>query len=212
MSANAKAFLTIEKEGKRERLSLEEWEALSGTSFSTALAFDSPLTLEKVIRKTEKLYRKGELSRQQLWFGSFFKKEMDALFLPDVVIRYIDPVFGWGVFADRDFRKMEFIAEYSGVLRKGKRSDRTNAYCFEYTFANGVKSKYTIDAQDRGGIGRLVNHSTNPNLHSSLATVDFVNHVILITNQMIPKGAQLCYDYGPDYWSHRESPRELAIS
>lgn len=211
MPTNAKTILKVEKEGKRELLSVEEWESLSGTSFSTALEFDSPSIREKVRKKTEKMYRKGELSRQQLWFGSYFKTEMETSFLPDVVIRYIDPVLGWGVFADRDFRKMEFIAEYSGMLRKGKRSDRTNAYCFEYTLANGVKSPYTIDAEDRGGIGRLVNHSTRPNLQSSLATIDFVSHIILIANQPIRKGTQLCYDYGPDYWALRESPKELAI-
>jgi hypothetical protein len=212
MSANAKTLLTIDRQGKRELLTLEEWESLSRTSFSTSLEFDRPSLREKVVQKTEKLYRKGELSRQQLWFGSYFKEEMDALFIPDVVIRYIDPIFGWGVFANRNFKKMEFIAEYSGLLRKVKRSDKENSYCFEYTFANGVKSPYTIDAQDKGGIGRLINHSRTPNLQSSLATVDFVSHVILITNQAIEKGSQLCYDYGPDYWSRRESPRQLIVS
>lgn len=209
MSTNPKAVLKkllIEKEGKQNLISLEEWESISGTSFSFHLTFDSSLIREKIIKKTEKLYKKGELSRQQLWFGSYFKPEMDVPFIPDVVVRYIDPVLGWGVFANRDFKKMEFIAEYTGLVRKSKRNDRTNAYCFEYTLANGVKTPYTIDAQDRGGIGRLINHSTSPNLQSSLATVDFMSHVILITSQPIQKGVQLFYDYGPDYWSKREAP------
>jgi hypothetical protein len=201
--------LLIEKEGKQDLITLEEWELCSQTSFSTVLEFESSSIREKIIKKTEKLYKKGELSRQQLWFGSYFKTEMNSQFLPDVIIRYIDPIFGWGVFANRDFRKMEFIAEYSGLIRKARRSDRTNAYCFEYTLANGVKTPYTIDAQDRGGIGSLINHSTSPNLQSSLATVGFISHVILITNLPIKKGEQLSYDYGPDYWSKREAPKFL---
>lgn len=212
MSTKNTQTILIERDGKSELLTIAEWEALSKTSFSTILTFDTPSLRPKIAKKTEKLYRKGELSRQQLWFGNYFKTEMNSLFIPDVMIRYIDPVFGWGVFANRDFRKMEFIAEYSGLLRKARSRDKTNAYCFEYTLANGVKTSYTIDAQDQGGIGRLVNHSTSPNLQSSLATVDFVSHIILITNQKIPKGTQLCYDYGPDYWSQRESPKQLIIN
>ena len=134
---------------------------------------------------------------------------MESVFIPDVIIRYINPVLGWGVFAARDFRKMEFIAEYSGLVRKSRKSDKTNAYCFEYTLANGVKTPYTIDAQDKGGIGRMINHSVHANLQSSLATIDFLNHVVLITSRPIKKGEQLCYDYGPDYWSHREKSVDI---
>lgn len=212
MSANTKTLLNkllIENEGKQDLITIEEWETIAQASFSTTLDFDTPSIREKIIKKTEKLYKNGDLSRQQIWFGSYFKPELSSLFIPDVVIRYIDPIFGWGVFANRDFKKMEFIAEYSGLVRKAKRSDRTNAYCFEYTLAGGVKTPYTIDAQDKGGIGRLINHSTSPNLQSSLATVDFISHVILITNQPIKKGTQLSYDYGPDYWSKREAPLSI---
>lgn len=185
---------------------IEEWEKLTGAIFSSTLQFETEIIKEKIRNKIEKLYRKGELTRQQLWFGSYFKKEMESPFIPDVELRYIDSTFGYGVFAARDFAKYEFIAEYSGLVRKSRRSDKTNAYCFEYTLANGVKTPYTIDAEIQGGIGRMVNHSQNPNLQSSLATIDFLNHIILITSRPIKKGEQLCYDYGDDYWAHREKP------
>ncbi len=198
------------KEFPVESLSLEVFESRMGISFSPSLHFAKSSVEEKLRKKIEKLHRKGGLSRQQLWFGSYFKKEIEEGFLSDVVIRYIDPVFGYGVFANRDFKKMEFIAVYSGVVRKYARRDRENPYCFEYTLANGLKTPYTIDAQDVGGIGRYVNHSDHPNLLSALATIDFINYVILITSCPIPKGTQLCYDYGPDYWGKREKPQPLA--
>ncbi len=187
-------------------ISIKDWEKITLAKFSNALEFQKPSIREKVRKKIEKLYKKGELTRQQLWFGAYFKKEIESLFIPDIEIRYINETLGYGVFAARDFAKMEFIAQYSGIVRKSRRSDRTNAYCFEYTLANGIKTPYTVDAQDQGGIGRLINHSEVPNLQSSLATIDFINYIVLITSKPIKNGEQLCYDYGPDYWSHREKP------
>lgn len=199
----------VDKDGMQQSLTTEEFEKLMGVKFSEQLQFASESLKRKIQRKTEKLYRKGELSRQQLWFGAYYKKEMSAPGIPDVVIRYVDPVLGWGVFANRDFKKMEFIAEYTGMLRRSKWRDRKNAYCFEYTLAGGVKTPYTIDAQDQGGISRYVNHSSSPNLLSALATMDWVSHVVLIASEPIQKGEQLCYDYGSDYWSRRETPLKI---
>ena len=103
--------ICIEKEGTQEVLPVEAFEKLVGVKFSTSLQFASQSLKQKIQRKVERRYRKGELSRQQMWFGSYYKEEISALRMPDVVLRYINPLFGWGVFANRDFKKMEFIAE-----------------------------------------------------------------------------------------------------
>lgn len=192
-------------------LILQNWNKITESKFSNLLEFENENIKGKIRKKIKKLYIKGELTRQQLWFGAFYKKEIESLYLPDVEIRYINDRLGYGVFAARDFNQCEFIAQYSGLVRKSRRSDRTNAYCFEYTLANGIKTPYTVDAQDQGGIGRLINHSESPNLQSSLATIDFINYIILITTRPVRKGQQFCYDYGPDYWSHREVPLSLTI-
>ncbi|HSX14189.1 MAG TPA: SET domain-containing protein-lysine N-methyltransferase [Chlamydiales bacterium] len=186
--------------------SLKEWAKITEAKFSNGLLFEKPSFRESIRKKIEKLYKKGELTRQQLWFGAYYKKEIESLLIPDIEIRYINQTLGYGVFAARDFAKMEFIAQYSGLVRKSRRSDRMNAYCFEYTLANGVKTPYTVDAQDQGGIARMINHSEYPNLQSSLATIDFLNYIVLITSRPVKRGEQFCYDYGPDYWSHREKP------
>lgn len=199
-------FVSVEKDGILRKASLEEFEKMTSAQFSSSLEFEPQSLKRKIAKKIEKLYRQGNLTRQQLWFGSYYQKELNSIFIPDVTIRYIDPVLGWGVFANRDFRKMEFIAEYTGVLRKHRRRDRKNAYCFEYTLASGVKTPYTIDAQEKGSIGRYLNHSKKANVLSALATREFINHLILIAAEPIRKGDQLCYDYGSDYWSAREEP------
>lgn len=164
------------------------------------LEFSSARILRKVLKNKR-------CTREQSWLGSYFRKEVLSGHVPAVSVRWVDDDIGWGVFAERNFSKMEFIAEYSGLIRKRRRDDRKNAYCFEYPLVSGEWSPYLIDAENQGGLSRLINHSDKPNLTSALATVENVNHIILYTNQSISKGEQLCYNYGPDYWKHRKAPK-----
>jgi hypothetical protein len=199
--------MIIEKEGAQ--LSLQQFEKLSGSKWISGLDFTEFKTLTHVVKKCQKLHKKGEMTLEQLWLGKYFKKELLSKDIPGVAIRWINDTVGWGVFAAKPFKKMEFVAEYTGNVRKRKRSDSKNAYCFEYAVVQGIKSPYTIDAMEQGGLSRYINHSSNPNLISGLATFDNVSHVILYAKEPIAIGAQLCYDYGPDYWSKRTAPLSL---
>lgn len=196
--------MIIEKEG--DLISLEEFERLAGAKWIPKLDFEEYKILPYLAKRCAKAHKKGELTFEQMWLGSYFRKEITSGYIPDVVIRWIDPYLGWGVFANRNFKKMEFIAEYTGKVRKRKREDTKNAYCFEYVLLQGERSPYTIDAREQGGVARYVNHSSLPNLISGLATFENISHVILYTKEPIAKGTQLCYDYGPDYWSKRTAP------
>lgn len=199
--------MIIKKDGKE--LSLEEFEKLTGAKWIPGLDFTDSDLLFDITQRALKLHKKGKMTPEQLWLGRYFKKEILSCDPLDVEIRWIDSTLGWGVFALRDFKKMEFIAEYSGQLIKRKKSLSKNAYAFEYVIVQGVDSPYTIDASEQGGVARYINHSTTPNLNSSLATLDHVSRVILYTKEPVAKGAQLCYDYGPDYWAKRAAPVSL---
>jgi hypothetical protein len=199
-----KLCMIFEKE--KTLLSLSEFEKLTGARWISSLIFEDVTLLSSITKVGEKLYKKREMSREQLWLGQYYQKEILSKFEPEVAIRWVDSVLGWGVFALRDFKKMEFIAEYVGKVRKRKRTDRKNAYCFEYILAPGIRSVYTIDALEQGGVARYINHSSKPNLLSSLATYNNLSHVILYAKEPIAKGEQLCYDYGPDYWAKRRAP------
>ncbi len=201
--------IRVEIEEEEKLLSIPEFEALTNFAFVPQLDFGDRKTLQRLAARTEQLHKRGEFTRHQLWLGSYYRKEIESLFLPDIIFRWIDPDIGWGVFAHRPFKKREFIGEYCGKVRKRRREDRKNAYCFEYAAAAGVPTPYIIDAQNQGGIARFINHSDTPNLLSTLATFDRISHIILLANEPIPKGAQLLYDYGPDYWSTRKRPQHL---
>lgn len=196
--------MIIEKEGSL--LSLQEFEKLTGARWAPTLDFDEYTIPTSLAKQGAKLHKKGEMTLEQMWLGSYYQKEILSPHPPDVAIRWIDPYLGWGVFANRNFRKREFIAEYVGKVRKRKRQDSKNAYCFEYVLVQGEKTPYTIDALEQGGVARYINHSANPNLIAALATFENISHVILYTKEAVAKGAQLCYDYGPDYWSKRLPP------
>lgn len=199
--------MIFEKEGKI--LTLEEFEKLTGAKWVSLLQFEEPQIPLKIHRLVEKLHAKGELTFEQLWLGQYFKKEILTSQEPKVAIRYINADLGWGVFALAPLKKMRFIAEYVGKVRKRQKSDEKNSYCFEYLVTHGERSLYTIDAAEQGGLARYINHSNAPNLESTLATFDNQSHVILYTKEAIAKDAQLCYDYGPDYWAKRSKPTPL---
>jgi len=202
--------LLVEKEGIQEWLSRESFEQLTGTSFIPHLDFADAKIRADLERRGAKFHKKGILTREQLWLGSYYQKEISSCFIPDVAIRWIDPQLGWGVFANRDFKKMEFIAIYAGELRRWIKADNKNSYCFTYVVAEGYPTPYTIDARDQGGIGRFINHSsTAPNLMPALATFSHITQIVFYAKEPIPKGAQLFYDYGPDYWAKRNAPLDL---
>lgn len=198
--------MIIEKEGKR--LTLAEFTSLTQTVWLRALDFD-PKILPKVLKTCAKLQNRGEVPIEQSWFGKYFQKELTSKTDPDVVIRWIDSSLGWGVFAGRNFKAMEFIAEYVGRVRKRQRVDTQNSYCFEYILVPGTSSCFTVDAMDQGGVSRYINHSATPNLNSALASLELTTHIILHTNRAVAKDEQLCYDYGLDYWSKRTKPIPL---
>lgn len=199
--------LFFEREGRI--LSLFEFEKLTGAKMIPQLDFAQASLVADLSKQCDKLHKKGELTRQQVWFGKYYQKEILSQAAPALSIRWIDDQIGWGVFAEQDLRKMDFVCEYTGLVRKRKRADKTNGYCFEYLISQGEESPYVIDASHQGGASRYINHSAKPNLLSILATFDNITHAVLIVNEPIKKGTQLLYDYGANYWAHRPKPVAL---
>lgn len=197
--------ITVFKAGDIRPISLYQLHQITGAYYLSGLEFLSFKIGRQIARKTDP----KEMDAEHKWLSAYFRKEVLQPSLCEVSLRWIDDRIGWGVFAERDFMPTEYIAEYSGVVRKRVAQDAKNGYCFEYPLAPGADSPYLIDAQDRGGISRYINHSNRPNLTSLSVHVEGVNHIVLYTVKKISKGDQLCYDYGPDYWKRRGAPQNL---
>ena len=192
-----------------ETISLKDFEKKFAISYFSQLEFQNDSCYRALIRKVMRYDRRGFLDLEQKWLGAYFKKELAAQTAPLVCLRWINSEVGWGVFAERDLKPLELIGEYTGVVRKRKRKDQKNSYCFEVAVAKGESTRYVIDAESQGNLSRFLNHSARPNLSSALALIDGFPHVIFYTKRFIAQGEQLCYDYGPDYWKKRVAPQEF---
>ncbi len=201
----------LQEEGTTSFLSCQDFENKTGFSYVPHLAFPKWREFIKIVRKITKQRVKGDLPKEQLWLGSYFKQEILFPSVPsDLGIRWINAKIGWGIFALKDLKEMTYVGEYAGVVRKKRRADSTNGYCFEYRVSSQESQSYCIDASAQGSLTRLINHSSsNSNLNVSLATVEDLSHIIFFTKRSISKGEQLVYDYGPLYWKSRPSPEEI---
>jgi len=174
-----------------------------------AIVFESYTLLKKVLKRHRKALKKDQIDRRQKWLGAYWQKDIFEPKLNKVEIKWIDEIKGNGLFAKQNILEGSFIGEYGGVIRKpNAQLDKSNSYCFDYPLNFFVSTKLLIDAQLCGNITRFINHSYKPNLISTMAFYNGVNHIVFLANRDIEKGEELRYDYGPNYWSERDRPIE----
>ncbi|HEY2810364.1 MAG TPA: SET domain-containing protein-lysine N-methyltransferase [Rhabdochlamydiaceae bacterium] len=135
--------------------------------------------------------------------------------VPDVTIAWVDAAIGYGVWANDDIPPFTFVGEYTGSLRRPYLfKDLSNYYCFNYYITmsyweRNIRQPYLIDAQRSGNFTRYINHSYKPNLETASIYYQGMLHIVFYAKELIRKGAQLCYDYGPIYWEKRAAPLPL---
>ena len=187
-------------------MSVAEFETKLGLIYVDTLIFDSIETIHKVAKKCVRKMKDADLRKMNAWTLALhqndLKKSRDHL----VYVRWIDSVFGYGIFAAKDLPAFTYIGEYTGVVKRRKRrKNRLNDYVFSYDVC-GQTTRWCIDAKKRGNLTRFLNHSDSPNLTSHWVIQGGISHIIFFTNQRIVKGTQLTYCYGPWYWRSRPKP------
>ena len=187
-----------------EEVPIHELSHLLEFTWEKALQFPIERVLYRVVKQSSKAMKRKDLSVRERWLGVRFQKEILQGLVPRLSIRYIDPVFGYGVFAEQDFSVGAYIGEYTGVIRKRRsRKDRTNDYCFAYTIGDWVYNPFIIDAKERGNYTRFLNHSEEPNVESLSVYAGGIMHIIFVALKPIRKGSQMCYHYGDIFWKKR---------
>jgi uncharacterized protein len=200
-------YFLLEKGGVLEKLSVREFEKRMEIQYLPYLKVSKYSILKKIVKNCRKALKQGLITREQKWQGSYYSKEIFSHYEADCTVRWIDDVYGYGLFSNQQIKKRSFVGKYTGLLRKyKKRTDKNNCYCFEYVIGERVTTPYTIDAQDQGNLMRFINHSDNGNLDPMMVYAKNTMHVIFYANRLIQKGEQLTYDYGPEYWAKREDP------
>ncbi len=99
---------------------------------------------------------------------------------------------GLGLFAQQEFKRGDFIIEYTGEHIPTAEADRRGG---KYLFI--LDDKTTIDGKGRENTARYINHSCKPNAE---AEVDEEAHTIRISaKKRILVGEEITYDYGKEY-------------
>ncbi|MCD7459844.1 hypothetical protein HAX54_042115 [Datura stramonium] len=106
---------------------------------------------------------------------------------------------GYGIVADEDIKRKEFIIEYVGEviddktceerLWKMKDSGETNFYLCE------INRDMVIDATYKGNKSRYINHSCCPNTEMQRWMIDGETRIGIFAKRDIRKGEHLTYDY-----------------
>lgn len=191
-------------------LSPQDFERILQVRYLDELELSNLKTCKIIQKKCETAVAKEWITPKQKWLGHYYAQAMERRSPLDLTIAWINPLIGYGVWTKRSIAAKAFVGEYTGVVRKRRFFGRwKNLYCFDYTIGPGRSSSLVIDCQDAGNHTRFINHSSSPNLDLTSIYFKGMMRVILTAKKEIPAGAQLCYDYGEDYWEKRGYPLEL---
>ena len=203
------AFIKVQKNQKTYLFTRKEFFNYMEVDYLSNLEFKDPKIFKWLQNKCIWANKNGYISPNQKWLGAYFEKEIFTGKTADVTIKWLNDTKEFGLVANQDFSEKAFVGEYVGQVHKfRKRADNRNVYCFEYVIGYEYKTKYTVDAREKGNIIRYINHSFKPNLTPVSVLSGGIMHIIFRTNKAIKKGTELTYDYGPNYWQQREDPIE----
>ncbi|KAF7366646.1 hypothetical protein MSAN_00922500 [Mycena sanguinolenta] len=109
------------------------------------------------------------------------------------------PIHDWGLYAMERIARGEMVIEYVGeVIRAQVAEKREKIY-----ERQGIGSSYlfridedlVVDATKKGNLGRLINHSCDPNCTAKIITINGEKKIVIYAKQEIELGDEITYDY-----------------
>lgn len=97
---------------------------------------------------------------------------------------------GLGLFANKDFKRGEFIIEY-----KGRKISETEEYTSKSRYLFYVGPNKTIDGSNRRNKARYINHSCKPNSEAFYRN----GRVFIHAKKVIRSGEEITITYGKHY-------------
>ena len=199
-----KIKIILKNEDHLKTYNEDEFQAVMGLDYISGIRFSSYDLLKEVIRDIPWTLKASIFGRKERQHGEIYREKIWQGYVVDSIVKWIDPGMGYGLFADQNIRKGDYIGEYVGVVRwLSSLKPNLNEYCFLYPTRFFTLNYYVIDSLKAGNEIRFVNHSDNPNLQPVWAVDRNLLHMTFLANQDIPKGTQLTFDYGEDYWRNR---------
>ncbi|KAF8062255.1 hypothetical protein FPV67DRAFT_1422120, partial [Lyophyllum atratum] len=109
------------------------------------------------------------------------------------------PIHDWGLYAMEKISRGEMVIEYVGEVIRAQVADKR-----EKTYERqGIGSSYlfridedlVVDATKKGNLGRLINHSCDPNCTAKIITINGEKKIVIYAKQDIELGDEITYDY-----------------
>lgn len=193
-----------------KKITPSEFPHFFNTTYYSHLQFESPKALTQKLHEAPWLIARTPIGKPIRQEGIAYQTEISTGYVADTVIKWINSEIGYGLFAGIDFFPNTYIAEYTGKVRQVLRLHKDlNPYCFHYP-TRWFSWNYTvIDASIQSNESRFINHSDTPNLQPHWVYDRGLMHLILMAAEFIPKGTQLTFNYGKDYWEYRQGKIDL---
>src|SRR5262245_55924190 len=138
----------------------EAFREAAGLVYLPALEFADDRTYRRILKECEYSLRKGGITGEMKWLGTFYAEHIREHVVADMSIRWIDDTLGYGLFAEQDIEAGDYIGEYTGVVRRRNILFRNyNEYCFSYPTSDVSFRKHMIDPREKGNELRYANHS-----------------------------------------------------
>jgi hypothetical protein len=191
-------------------LTVKEFEQWTGVRYTPFLEVPDLKTLRFACRCCWRGIRKKHFDTERRWLARWHGEEMATAQVNAGVVKWIEEPLGYGLFAEHDMSAFTFVGAYTGCLtRRDFFRLRSNDYCFRYPTGVVTMRPLIIDAEAMGNELRYANHSDKPNMDGIGVLHGPMVQVIFRTNRVVRQGEQLTYDYGVDYWKHRDIPKQL---
>lgn len=192
-------------------LSVEQFRELFDVNYISHLKFPNYAVFKEVLGECPLILRTriGDENRQ---LAERYRKEIISGSHTDLIIRWIDPEMGYGLFAARDLPIGTYVCEYAGVVRLISRfNPDQNEYCFHYPTKFWSWNYCVVDAQSEGNEARFINHNDQPNLQPICLLDRGILHLAFVTSRAVSFGEELTFNYGEDYWRKREKIKESVV-
>lgn len=196
----------LEGDSKPREMSRQAFERAFEIIYSPFLTFKSLDNLRATIASCPYILRASWLATDNYTYARRYFAEIWSGKTADVSVRWLDPVYGYGLFAETEISEGGFIGVYTGVVRalsKNLGPLGPNGYCLHYPTSFLTGEYLAIDALREGNLLRFMNHSDTPNVEPLCAVDRGLLQMVFVAKGPIAKGEELTFDYGNDYWERR---------
>ncbi|EGG23421.1 hypothetical protein DFA_05553 [Cavenderia fasciculata] len=114
----------------------------------------------------------------------------------NVIVGWISDQVGWGLYANKDFQKGEYIVRYGGRINS---AENMVTHC--YNMMSSMDG-FGLDAYRHRSMGGMINHSAKHKNAESECIFEYgAEQAIITATKFIGRGQQIFIDYSNSYWN-----------